>query len=71
MENNNIITAPSINDPEGRLMEAWVSKGGSSDTGDFYKFMTTPSPRRDEILSSFQAGINFVGDVICVTYNLQ
>lgn len=52
-------------------MEAWVSKGGSSDTGDFYKFMTTPSPRRDEILSSFQAGINFVGDVICVTYNLQ
>lgn len=71
MEANNIIAAPQVCDTTG-IYALWsIDHDGTLDA--FYRFMTTPSTRRDSFIAANRARLakSFIGPVLTLTLTPQ
>lgn len=70
MESNSIVAAPQIAGSD-ELIEAWLGSrfGRYKSANEFYPFMITPSPERDEFLASRRSEAQFCGQTLVTTYH--
>lgn len=70
MENNSIVAAPQLDNPDD-LIKAWFNSrfGRFKTADDFYLFMITPSVDRDEFLRSRAAENVFCGQTLVTIYS--
>lgn len=66
MESNNIVTAPQFDD-FGEAFQYWKEQH-SGTAEEFLVFLTTPSVKRDEFLSTCHRQCSFSGAVASITF---
>lgn len=65
MEANNIIAAPQVADVNELYANWHIANVGNM--VQFYKFLTTPGPERDEFINANAVDISFAGSVLMTT----
>lgn len=67
MTTDNLQAAPIVTSVQA-LAEAWQQQYPAA-ADDFYPFITTPSPQRDQFLYRCQPAVTFLGEVAVTNYS--